>query len=454
MQPDLYVQFAGAFAGFVLKVAAAYLLCLLLARLLSRPGQRFAVWLAFLLGSVAYWLSLGTFVLQGSANSGIASYVVAQQNTFLARQFFLPAGFQYTAMIVGLLLASIYVAGVLILMALAIWKRIKLRSFLRQADEPSSDLQNMFDEMCLSFGIRRCELLVLSGISSPATVYWWRPRILLPRNCEQLGAGPVMADILCHELAHVARRDYLWASLSDLICGVLFFHPAVWQARKQMRIQREMACDLVVVAARPEHRADYASTLTSIARLCLPGRYPVIGIDFAASASLLTSRVSAILNQPQEASWPERISRSVVSLALVGIFGFLCLTFAVTIVFANAGKSLQTAVQMQSGPKVAQSARVPRPRRESASPREGSVITESPAYRWQASSGSSAYVSGRSGGPQSDTLTEASSGSGTGWKQPRPATPSTDATLRSIAIAVGTVGGADKDDRESKGRSK
>jgi beta-lactamase regulating signal transducer with metallopeptidase domain len=461
---DLYLQFAGALAGFFLKVAVAYFLCLLLTRLLGGPGQRFAVWLVFMLGSLAYWLYLGTFFIPSYRNSATISPAAEYQAPFPVHQFVLPAGFQHPAMIVGGILAGLYATGVLLLLALAIWKRIGLRSLLRQADEPSSELAKLFREMSRNFGVQRCELLIISSISSPATVYWWRPRILLPPICEQLGAGAQMEDILGHELAHVARRDYFWSDFNDLIRGLLFFHPAVWLARKQMRIQREMACDLAVVAARPEHRADYAYTLTRVARLCLPRKYPIIGIDFAASASLLSDRINAILNQPQQASWLGRISRFAASLVLVGAYGFLCTTFAVVVAFAHVGRSPQAVLQVRSAPGIAHSGRQQRTRAQriktkSISRPAESLITESPAYRLQASPDTSVYAPAASVASNVDAPGDAAPADRPNWKEPRPASRSTARTLGSIIAATvgaiagqGSGSGPDKDDRGSKRR--
>ena len=128
--------------------------------------------------------------------------------------------------------------------------------------------------------------MVLPGLKSPATAGWWNPRILLPEVCEQIGPTPQVADVLCHELVHVARRDYLWAGLSDLICCLLFFHPAVWKARKAMVLQGELACDLAVLETRSGDRADYADSLTYFVRLRMLQDGFSLGVDFAASASL------------------------------------------------------------------------------------------------------------------------------------------------------------------------
>lgn len=56
MSPDSYLQYAALFVSYFVKVAVAYLLCWLLARLVTSPRQRFTLWLAFMLGSLGYWI--------------------------------------------------------------------------------------------------------------------------------------------------------------------------------------------------------------------------------------------------------------------------------------------------------------------------------------------------------------------------------------------------------------
>jgi hypothetical protein len=103
---------------------------------------------------------------------------------------------------------------------------------------------------------------------------------------------------LYHELTHIRRRDYFWANISDVLCALLFFHPAVWQARKRMRLERELACDEAVVAAQPEHRADYASTLARFVRFRMLEQQNSYGVDLATGQSFLGTRIRLILADP------------------------------------------------------------------------------------------------------------------------------------------------------------
>lgn len=453
MSADVYLHFAVLFVSYFVKVAVAYLLCWLLAQLLPGPRLKFAAWLAFMLGSAGYWLYSIIPPFSAAALSAVSSPAPASRFPRIAHQFLVPARFGHTTVVLGRVLICAYIAGVLVLVADGVWKRVRLHFLLRQGGAPSPGLQSLFAEMCRHFGVKRCELVVLSKADSPATVYWWRPRIVLPQLCERVGDGALLADILYHELAHVARRDYFWSSIIDLICRLLFFHPGVWQARRQMQVHREMACDLAVVATRPEHRADYADTLTRVARLCLPRKSPVIGIDFAAAPSLLAHRVRAILSDPEKSSWITNLSRATAVVGLIGSYGFFYSAIAFAVAFTpptrlQSGAPQVTAANLPDHPSTRHKIK----REASAQPQAEGLITESPAYRLKSSSPSFASATGLSV-TQEERLdpeaVESRRSVGTGRAGPTIKPAST--TLESIIVAtVGTVMGADKDERKRK----
>jgi len=447
MSSGNYLHFGAAFASYFLKLGAAYLVCMLLSSLVSSPRKRFGIWLSFMLGSLAWWMYLLSSCFLAAPSSSMAATIPHVSN-----ELFIPTRFQDSVIIAGQLLGCIYIAGVLLLGFVAIWKRLGLHALLEQGSMPSAPLQRLFAAICRSLGVRRCELLIVPGLSSPATVYWWRPRILLPEVYEQVDDEALLADILNHELAHVKRRDYFWSNISSFICQVLFFHPAVWQARKQMRVHREMACDLAVVAERPEHRIDYAHTLTRVARLCLPGRRPAIGVDFAASASLLTDRVRALLNQPEEISLSQKLYRSAACVLVAGAYAFLSAAVGIVLAFAPSGQPKIEAAD--AIPSHLLSAATQVHRKSHAAPKgEKSLITTPTAYRIQASARGPVYTSSPSISSQQQRSLEPKSGPiapGTPAPGSSPAT-----TIRSIVIdTVNTVlhGDNDKDDRGARRR--
>jgi BlaR1 peptidase M56 len=79
----------------------------------------------------------------------------------------------------------------------------------------------------------------------------------------QLSAAEIEI-ILLHECAHLRRWDH-WTNLAQqFVKAVFFFHPAVWWIENRLTLEREMACDDMVLAQSASPRA-YASFLISFA---------------------------------------------------------------------------------------------------------------------------------------------------------------------------------------------
>jgi TonB family protein len=83
--------------------------------------------------------------------------------------------------------------------------------------------------------------------SQPVTFGVWHPIVLLPRRVADLPREAQRA-ILCHELLHVARRDWAWMLAEEALRTALWWHPAIWWALAQVHLHREETIDAQVVA--------------------------------------------------------------------------------------------------------------------------------------------------------------------------------------------------------------
>ena len=341
------LRFAGAFLSYFLQVAVAYVACRLVDRLLHKPQQRFFLWMIFLLGAGTYWLVTIAMAIHGFSAAPAAGSLPAGSAPALSHVFLVPVRWSPTILIAAQMIAMAYAAALVLLAGQVAWRHLQLRLLLRRAVEPSQGLMGLFQETCRHLKLSHSRLLVLPGLGSPATACWWNPRILLPEVCEELGPTPQVGDVLYHELVHVARRDYLWSGLSDLICRILFFHPAAWQARKQLRLQGELACDLAVVEAQPGHRADYADSLAYFVRLRMLQESVALGVDFADPVSTLGIRIRTILTTPQAQPWWKRVSRTAAALALVGAVGILSPALTILLDFTHSAP-IETAVAVHA----------------------------------------------------------------------------------------------------------
>ncbi len=453
MSAEVCLHFAATVLSYFLKVTAAFFACWILTRLLGKPRQRFIVWMVFLTGSAAYWLELVIAEIRAPGIEIAAVANVPSSASAVPHSFLVPLAWSHNLLIGIEGLGAIYILVSLTLIGITTWKHFRMRVLLRHATEPSTSMCGLFVDICRDMPlsqsrISRTRLMILPGLKSPATAGWWRPRILLPDICEELGPTPQVADVLCHELIHIARRDYLWAGLSDLICCILFFHPAVWKARKAMALQGELACDLAVLETRPGDRADYADSLTYFVRLRMLQDGFSVGVDFAASTSL-GLRVRTILATPKPVTWWKACSRAAVGLSLIVAFGVLAPVISVFAGFAEPlvqRISNQSPVQAVAGHSRS-SQRSPRRAMPSNIPKDSLTtlrtrpyVPESPAYTMTTNSNSAAVSAGSSAAEQESSP----------WRENRPAIqhPSVSSVIRSTLgeiAARGTRGGRDHD---------
>ena len=135
-------------------------------------------------------------------------------------------------------------------------------------------------------------LLTSSDLASPISWGLMRPVILLnPRAVEASGEAEA---IIAHELAHVARMDWIKLLLARVATALFWFNPLVWMlAREAHQLREEAADDSVLAADIPG--TDYAQLLVGVARHECPGM--LLGAHgVAPSKSSLARRVARVLD--------------------------------------------------------------------------------------------------------------------------------------------------------------
>jgi beta-lactamase regulating signal transducer with metallopeptidase domain len=322
--------------------------------------------------------------------------------------------------------------------------RVRLARAMRHKSAPNAMLATSFQEALeqtagYGYKLRECELWVLPGLPSPATLGWWQPQVIVPPICQTQDAAELKV-VFWHELMHVERRDALWNVVVRACRNVLWFHPCVHHATVALNAQRELACDAAVVREHPHSRDVYATCLVRFARARdLAPEPSVAGIEMASSAALLTARVRSILCEAQRASRMSRILRATTGMLLVGVMA--ATVPAMNVLFAEEAM-IAPAVQPQIAVDVkpaerkrgVRPANVRMPDTEAARPIEGQtagvastsmqhddglaaehraamgVLTEStgmeqpaPAGGDRAAAGSSGAAAGRGAGGQSST---------------------------------------------------
>jgi TonB family protein len=164
----------------------------------------------------------------------------------------------------------------------------------------------------------------------PAVLATWgvlRPIVLLPSDAASWPAERIRV-VLAHELAHVARRDWLVHLIAELARAVYWFNPLFWIACARLRGDSEQACDDIVI----EHgitRTSYAAHLVDLARAFRVHGRLWLPAPTMARPSTLERRIRIMLNPPTD-------RRPLTTRSRVAIVGVL-LAIALPIAAASQG---------------------------------------------------------------------------------------------------------------------
>jgi beta-lactamase regulating signal transducer with metallopeptidase domain len=170
------------------------------------------------------------------------------------------------------------------------------RGIVRRAF-PAKDpeISKMAAEVIAVLGIRRpVRLLLSSEISMPFTCGLRKPTVIFPASGVNWPSAR-RRSVLFHELAHVARWDYVLHVLIEVACALHWPNPAVWYAASRNAMERERACD--DYALRLGTPSDvYATELLQIARSLVHAPKPAPAVTMAGTADL-AGRVRNIMGK-------------------------------------------------------------------------------------------------------------------------------------------------------------
>ena len=95
------------------------------------------------------------------------------------------------------------------------------------------------------------------------TFGWRKPVVLLPARFPELDRR-IQDAILCHELLHVERRDWLFTISEEVVRAIFWFHPAIWWLLGEIQLAREQAVDSQAIE-RTQARDEYVDALLAFA---------------------------------------------------------------------------------------------------------------------------------------------------------------------------------------------
>ncbi len=150
-----------------------------------------------------------------------------------------------------------------------------------------------------------------------ATWGFYRPLILLPADAASWPEERIRV-VLAHELAHIARRDWLIHIAAELSRAIYWFNPLFWIACARLRRDSEHACDDVVLESGISNTS-YASHLVDLARAFRAHGRTWLPAPTMARPSTLERRIRTMLNPPKARRPMSPASRIVTVLILMAV---------------------------------------------------------------------------------------------------------------------------------------
>ena len=169
-----------------------------------------------------------------------------------------------TSSVTGYILLSIWIVGMLVMMILVIKSSLRLRTIKRSALPLQNPKVRRLYNKCLNEMkiTRNIPVYSTAFLKSPIIVGFLKPCIYLPIHLISDYHESDMRYMLLHELQHYRHKDAIANYLMNFAGVLYWFNPFVWFALREMRNDREVACDTSVLKMLEEDDyEDYGNTL-------------------------------------------------------------------------------------------------------------------------------------------------------------------------------------------------
>lgn len=224
----------------------------------------------------------------------------------------------WPAIFAALLAAGAIVAFLRFAMGLVALRRY--RAHLRPIDD--APLQALADSLAERMGYRRpIALMQSASLTTPATMGWRRPVVVLPGDW-QTWTDKERRVVLAHEIAHIARGDYLAWLLAQVSVALHVYHPLVHWLSGRLRLEQELAAD-AWAAELSGGRESYLFTLAQMALRQDDRRVAWAARPFLPGRGTLLRRIEMLNDKRPLRNVPISRRRAVLFAAAAGIIGLI-----------------------------------------------------------------------------------------------------------------------------------
>ena len=300
--PEFSLENLTAFSGQILLLGAAGMLAPIVLRLRQPRGLLAYHQIVLLLCLAVPWIApwsepRGVLIQDQPSMAGAAT------GENLIREPWTPS---LSSIVWSVLLLGM--AARLAWLAVGLRRLRKYRRTARDFDELPDTIKTPASLVGVPADVKIC-----GELEGPVTFGVFRPLILLPESFRALSDSEQLV-VACHELVHVARRDWLFHLLEEMATVGLWFHPLVWWMVARIRLAREQVVDQQVVSITGA-RDQYVAALLSVAGAARPDLAPA---PLFLRRSHLKRRIKALLKEVPMSVQRLAVSYTAIALLLAG----------------------------------------------------------------------------------------------------------------------------------------
>ena len=225
-----------------------------------------------------------------------------------------------TPTVTGYILLGIWIVGMLAMMILVIKSSLRLRIIKRSAlPLQNPEVRRLYNKCLNEMKItRNIPVYSTAFLKSPIIVGFLKPCIYLPIHLISDYHESDMRYMLLHELQHYRHKDAIANYLMNFAGVLYWFNPFVWYSLKEMKNDREVACDTSVLKLLDEDDyKDYGNTLINFAEKVSLTPFP-FATGISGSMKQMQKRVINIANY-HPASFRKKL-HSTLAYIMIAIF--------------------------------------------------------------------------------------------------------------------------------------
>lgn len=224
-----------------------------------------------------------------------------------------------TTSVFSYIFAVIWLIGILAVLVLTLRSILRLHQIEKSAlPLQSKRVYSLFIECKREMNIQKnIPVYSTAFIKSPIIAGIIRPRIYLPIHLISDFNAKDMRYMLLHELQHYKHHDSLVNFIINIAGIFYWFNPFVWYALKEMRSDKEIACDSSVLEMLNEDDyEDYGNTLINFAEKISLSPFPFAS-GMGGSMEQIKKRILNIASYKPQSF--KRKLQSVVAYCLISV---------------------------------------------------------------------------------------------------------------------------------------